>query len=70
MKATVLSVEPLGAETFVHLDTGGTTLRGRVAGFDAPRPGEQTTALVSPADLVWFDGESGERLDGAPESAR
>jgi multiple sugar transport system ATP-binding protein len=68
LQATVLSVEPLGAETYLHLDADGTPLRGRIAGFDAPRPGDEITVQLAPEDLLWFDSSTGERLSPRSES--
>jgi multiple sugar transport system ATP-binding protein len=61
--ATVAVVEPLGAETYLHLDAGGTRLRARVAGLDAPEPGEEVTLRIARASLHWFDRATGARLD-------
>jgi multiple sugar transport system ATP-binding protein len=68
--ARVVAVEPLGSETYVHLDAGGATLRARVPGFDAP-------ARTSEVE-VWFDAgavhafaadERGGRIDVRLEAA-
>lgn len=68
--ATVSAVEPLGAETHVHLDAGGAVLRARLPGFNAPRRGDQVNATFDPADLHVFEsGPAGGRLDLKLEAA-
>jgi multiple sugar transport system ATP-binding protein len=59
----ILAVEPLGAESYVHLGVEGTTLRARVPGLDVPRVGERVEARVRCNALHWFDAESGTRLE-------
>lgn len=54
LKATVTAVEPLGAETFVHLDAGGTLLRARLPGFEAPSRGEEVDVHFSPRHVHAF----------------
>jgi multiple sugar transport system ATP-binding protein len=62
--ATVTAVEPLGAETYVHLDAEGAVLRARVPGFDAPPRGSQTGLWFDAAHVHAFaDDERGARLD-------
>ena len=60
--ATITAVEPLGAESYLHLDAHGTALRARVAGIDTPARGEQVRVAVSPQDLRFFDAQTGERV--------
>lgn len=60
--ATVVQNEPLGAETHVLLDAEGTMLRMRVPGFGAPGRGERVTVKARGDGVLWFDGETGERL--------
>jgi multiple sugar transport system ATP-binding protein len=60
--ATVITNEPLGAETHVLLDAGGTRLRARVPGFDAPDRGSAVRISVPAEAVLWFDGETGRRL--------
>jgi len=62
-KANVLAVEPLGAETYVYLDAGGTRLRARTDGFDAPSRGEAVQIHFSEQAIHWFDPESGKRIE-------
>ncbi|HZO13456.1 MAG TPA: ATP-binding cassette domain-containing protein [Polyangiaceae bacterium] len=64
-RAEVVTTEPLGAETFVHLDAGGTALRGRLDGFGGPEPGSTIDVSVADAHLYFFD-ERGARLIEAP----
>ncbi len=54
--ATVTAVEPLGAETFLHLDAGGAVLRARVPGFDAPARGDRTSLWFDPGQVHTFEG--------------
>jgi len=55
--AKVTAVEPLGAETFVHLDAGGTPLRARLPGFDAPLLGDNVKAHFTPDHVHVFRSE-------------
>jgi multiple sugar transport system ATP-binding protein len=64
IEATVVENEPLGAETHVLLDAGGTRLRAKVLGFDAPARGAKVRAFARADALLWFDAETGERLGG------
>jgi multiple sugar transport system ATP-binding protein len=68
-RATVLTVEPLGAETYIYLDSGGTPLRARTGGFDAPLRGESVPIHFMSESIHWFDPESGKRI-GRPERSR
>jgi multiple sugar transport system ATP-binding protein len=61
--AKVVALEPLGAETFVHLDSGGTLLRARVDGFGGPEVGTSVALSVAPDKILWFDADSGARLE-------
>ncbi len=61
----VVLVEPLGAETFVHLDAGGVRIRARVEGFGGPSVGASVGATVSASALHWFDAD-GRRVEPAP----
>jgi multiple sugar transport system ATP-binding protein len=66
LAATVLTNEPLGAETHVLLDAGGTRLRARVPGFDAPPRGTPVRLSVPVEALLWFDRATGQRLRPPP----
>jgi len=58
----VVLVEPLGAETIVHVDAGGHVIRARIDGFGGPSVGSSVTCLVDSAALHWFDA-TGRRLE-------
>ncbi|WP_437635059.1 ABC transporter ATP-binding protein [Sorangium sp. So ce854] len=60
--ARVVVAEPLGAETFLYLDAGGTRLRARASGFATPAPGEAVRARLDPRAVLWFDAGSGARI--------
>ena len=62
--AEILAVEPLGAESYLHLRVGSSSLRARVPGLDVPKAGAKIEARARAAALHWFDAESGERLEG------
>jgi len=59
--ADVRVVEPLGAETLVHLDAGGQRVVARVGGFPDFRPGDRVGVTLDPHHLHLFDA-AGERL--------
>jgi multiple sugar transport system ATP-binding protein len=58
----VLTAEPLGAETHLFVDVGGSILRAKAPGFDAAPRGSSITLFVEPKHLHFFDAESGARL--------
>jgi multiple sugar transport system ATP-binding protein len=58
----VAAAEPLGAETIVHLDAGGVTVRARVPGFGGPALGSEASASIEARDVHWFDA-SGARVE-------
>ncbi|MEJ7728305.1 MAG: ABC transporter ATP-binding protein [Polyangiaceae bacterium] len=62
LAARVTAAEPLGAETILHLDAGGTPLVARAPGFARWSAGDavQVAAVVSTA--LWFEAGSGERV--------
>ncbi len=49
-------VEPLGAETLVHLDVGTTRLVARMRGLRAPAVGDRVGVRIDAGDLHVFDG--------------
>jgi len=49
-------VEPLGAETLVHLDVGTTRLVARMRGLRAPAVGDRVGGRIDAGDLHVFDG--------------
>lgn len=59
--AEVRVVEPLGADTLIHLDTGGQRVIARVAGFPDFRPGDQVGVTLDQKHLHLFDA-GGARL--------
>lgn len=61
--ATVTVTEPLGAETYLYLDAGGTALRARAPGFDAPSRGESVHLSLDPRAVLWFDADTGDRIN-------
>lgn len=68
--AKVTAVEPLGAETFVHLDAGGTPLRARLPGFDAPARGDEVQVHFLPQHVhVFSDQDPRPRLELGLEAA-
>jgi multiple sugar transport system ATP-binding protein len=62
MKARVMQLEPLGAETHVLLDAAGTALRTRVPGFDAPARGEVVSVFAQGSAVLWFNAATGKRV--------
>jgi len=68
--AVVTAIEPLGAETHVHLDAGGALLRARMPGFTAPRRGDHVRVSFDPAQVHAFDPQrDGARVDLSLEAA-
>ena len=61
--AKVVVSEPLGAETYLYLDAEGTAVRARAPGFDAPARGESVRLSLDPRAVLWFDAETGKRID-------
>ncbi len=59
--AEVRVVEPLGADTLIHLDTGGQRVIARVAGFPDFRPGDQVGVTLDQKHLHLFEA-GGARL--------
>src|SRR6266566_2005674 len=59
--AEVRVVESLGADTLIHLDTGGQRVIARVAGFPDFRPGDQVGVTLDQKHLHLFDA-GGARL--------
>jgi sn-glycerol 3-phosphate transport system ATP-binding protein len=61
----VALVEPLGAETLVHVETaGGTELVVRAPGTERLAPGEAVTVHAPAAALHRFSRETGRRIEG------
>ena len=64
--ATVVQIEPLGAETHVLLEAAGTRLRVKVPGFDAPARGAPVRVSARAESVLWFDAATGKRLRRSP----
>jgi ABC-type sugar transport system ATPase subunit len=61
--ATVSLIEPLGDETLVFLDYGGSaSLVAKVAAEDKAAVGERRHVTLRPDKLVFFDSQTGDRL--------
>jgi multiple sugar transport system ATP-binding protein len=64
----VVAAEPLGAETHLHVDTGGARLRARVPGWNAPARGETVRLSIDRQRILYFDAATGARLRPAAEA--
>jgi len=53
--ATIEAVEQLGADTHVHLTTGGQAFMARIDGHIRPKEGERAIATAMPEQLRFFD---------------
>jgi inositol-phosphate transport system ATP-binding protein len=63
MPATVASVEPMGRETLVLLETPLGHIRTLIAAGDLiPKEGDSVTFTFASSDAMLFDAESGQRL--------
>jgi multiple sugar transport system ATP-binding protein len=51
-------VEPLGSETLVHLDLGGTPIIASAPGKIVPKAGERVTVHAQPGSLYLFDAKT------------
>jgi multiple sugar transport system ATP-binding protein len=60
--ARVDVVEPMGAETFVHLDTGAHALVARFGPHERPARGDVLSLGLVPGRLHLFDAASGEAI--------
>jgi ABC-type sugar transport system ATPase subunit len=63
LPATVRLVQPVGPSTFVTLAWDGGSLIARVPGMAAIRPRETVHFNIAPEHLLFFDAESGRRID-------
>lgn len=61
-RGRVQLVEPMGHETMVYIDVGGTRLVAREDKTIAVVPGDHVVLTFSPAHLHFFDGVSGDRV--------
>jgi multiple sugar transport system ATP-binding protein len=69
VQGTVTLAEPTGADTFVHLDVGGTPVTALSRSRVTLRPGNRTgLTLISGAAHI-FDLETGRRIGGSAESS-
>lgn len=55
-------VEPLGSETLVHLDLGGTSVIASALGKAIPKAGDRVTAYAQAGSLYLFDAKSEQAL--------
>jgi multiple sugar transport system ATP-binding protein len=62
LAASVVAVEPLGAETYVEAEFEGRALRTRVPGFEVPERGSAVKLWIDPGRVHWFDRKSGKAL--------
>ena len=60
--ARIDEIEPIGSETMLAVDAGGTVLTVRVDGGTMVRRGDQTGLTVAPEALHWFAGDTERRL--------
>ena len=61
LPATVVAVEPVGAESFLHCAAGGDRIVVRVAGRASAKPGDSLRVVARAGNLHWFDA-AGKRL--------
>lgn len=62
VEGVVELVEPLGADTIIHVRTGEVSLTARAPGSYRPSPGAEIRLAVEEDYIHVFDAESGERL--------
>ena len=62
VEGKVSVVEPLGAETFVHIEAGDETLVGTTTGRSAPKVGASVKAAAPADTLSFFDAATGKSL--------
>lgn len=67
LSGVVVTTEPLGPETLVHLDVDGQTIVAVAPGKDDPRPGTTLVATASPDTLHFFDAATGKSLGRAQD---
>ncbi|MEO8138023.1 MAG: sn-glycerol-3-phosphate ABC transporter ATP-binding protein UgpC [Gemmatimonadota bacterium] len=60
--ARIDEIEPIGSETMLTVDAGGTLLTVRVDGGTMVQRGDQTGLAVAPEALHWFAGDTERRL--------
>jgi len=59
----VTQVDVVGSDCYVHLDLAGTAVTARVPASVRPAHGAQVPVHVSPADVHYFDDETGRRVE-------
>jgi multiple sugar transport system ATP-binding protein len=65
MQATVYAVEPLGAKTVLHCETGALHLQVLIKSNAQVRIGEQRTLRIAPERVYLFDAASERAISGA-----
>lgn len=60
-KGEIVAVEPLGAESHVHLRVGDVVLRAQARGFETRRRGDGVSVSIDPSRILVFDGDHGEK---------
>ena len=60
--ALIEAVEPAGPDSYLHLNTGGQVVIARVDPRQDFRPGQQVDLAIAPANLHFFDPETGDSL--------
>ncbi|MDQ4062016.1 MAG: TOBE domain-containing protein, partial [Pseudomonadota bacterium] len=63
IRAAVIAVEYLGADTLVETRIGDSPFVVRLAGRTTAKPGEDIGVVWEPEACHWFDLESGRRID-------
>lgn len=58
--------EPMGAETYLYLNTGATRFIARVAPTATHRPNDLVSLRFAPKKMHLFDAKNGENLRPAP----
>lgn len=62
LEGTVKFVEPLGSETLVYVDLGGTNVTATVPGRTPPKVGQQIRLTTQIEEICFFDTVTGEAL--------
>jgi len=60
-RGEVVAVEPLGAESHVHVRVGDVALRAQAPGFETRRRGDGVGVSIDASSILIFDAEHGER---------
>lgn len=59
--AQILNIEPLGAETYIHLDLEHSVFRVRAPGFAGHSRSEAVQIQFNPEHILWFNSDTGKR---------